>query len=103
MKAHDPTILLVTPPPVNETQLQAVDVAGGYPALTRYQSITAQYADAVRKIAGESKNDKVVLIDLHSALLKEAARISPSEVEGDLMLGIGTLQRGDSAGLKALL
>lgn len=103
MKAHDPIIFLVTPSPVNETQLLAGDIASGYSTLTRYQSVTAQYADAVRKIAGESKNEKVILIDLHSALMKKAVASSPSEAEGDSMLAIGTLQRGDSAGLRSLL
>lgn len=38
--------------------------------------MTAKYADAIRKIVVESQNEKVVLLDLHSALMKEAAKMT---------------------------
>ncbi|KAE8446791.1 hypothetical protein EG329_011568 [Mollisiaceae sp. DMI_Dod_QoI] len=100
INAHNPTIFLVTPPPINEMQIWDGDHAKGYPTITRRQSVTAQYADAVRQIATESKNDKLVLIDLHSAMMQKAITLTPGYVEGASLLG--TLQGGDSVALKTL-
>jgi len=101
VKAHNPTIFLVTPPPINETQIWADNKAKEYSTITRRQRVTAQYADAVRQIATESKNDKVILIDLHSAMMQKAISLTPDYAEGDSLLG--TLQGGDSAALRTLL
>ncbi|KUJ19103.1 SGNH hydrolase [Mollisia scopiformis] len=68
VKAQDPTILLITPPPVNESQLE-VNADG---TTSRQQTVTAKYADAIREIVTESENEKVVLIDLHAVMMKKA-------------------------------
>ena len=99
--AHGPKILLVTPPPVNEVHLQENDFAKGYSALTRVQKVTAQYADVVRELATEFKDKNVVLVDLWTALMKEGAKHTPGYVEDGKM--IGTLEKGDNAGLRTLL
>jgi len=98
---HNPTILLVTPPPVNEVHLEAEDFKKGYSAVTRHQSVTAKYAEAVRAIADEFKDQKVLLVDLWAAMMKEGARLSPGFIEGGALLG--SLERGDSDGLRSLL
>ncbi|KAK0121951.1 hypothetical protein ONS95_010225 [Cadophora gregata] len=99
--AHGPKILLVTPPPVNEVHLQENDFAKGYSALTRVQKVTRQYVDVVRELAAEFKDNNVVLIDLWSALMEEGAELTPDYVDDGKM--IGTLEKGDNAGLRSLL
>ncbi|PVH82493.1 SGNH hydrolase [Cadophora sp. DSE1049] len=99
--AHSPEILLVTPPPVNEVHLQENDFGKGYSALTRVQKVTVQYADVVRELATEFKNKNVVLVDLWAALMKEGARLTPDYMDDGKM--IGTLEKGDNAGLRTLL
>ncbi|OWP07454.1 hypothetical protein B2J93_4983 [Marssonina coronariae] len=99
--AHDPTIFLVTPPPVHEVHLQEQDVAKGHAAVSRHQAVTARYADVVREIAEQSTNKKVVLVDLWAALMQEAARLTPNYVDDGAL--IGSLEKGDNQGLRALL
>ena len=99
--AHNPTILLVTPPPINEIHLEAEDFKKGYSAVTRHQSVTAKYADAVRQIAAEFRERKVLLVDLWAAMMKEVARLTPGFVEGGALLG--SSETGDSEGLRRLL
>ena len=91
----------MTPPPVNEVHLQENDFAKGYSALTRVQKVTAQYADVVRELATEFKDKNVVLVDLWTALMKEGAQHTPDYVDDHEM--IGTLEKGDNAGLRTLL
>ncbi|KAL2064175.1 hypothetical protein VTL71DRAFT_4669 [Oculimacula yallundae] len=99
--AQAPKILLVTPPPINEVHLLENDSAKGYSNLSRVQKVTAQYADVVRELAAEFKNDNVVLVDLWAALMKEGARLTPDYVDDGKM--IGTLDKGDNAGLREIL
>jgi lysophospholipase L1-like esterase len=73
----------------------------GYTAVTRNQSFTAQYAAAVREIATEFNDRKLVLVDLWAALMKEGLRRSPGHVEGGALLG--AKENGDSMGLRAFL
>ncbi|TVY48921.1 Isoamyl acetate-hydrolyzing esterase 1-like protein [Lachnellula cervina] len=101
IKAHNPTILLVTPPILNEVHLEAEDSKRGYPTLTRHQSYTEQYVKAVREIAEEYKDQKVILVDLWAAMMKEGARLTPGFVEGGGMLG--SKEKGDSEGLRKLV
>lgn len=99
--AHKPKIFLVTPPPINEVHLEEGDLKKGYSTLTRHQSFTAQYAEAVREIADEFKDQQVVLVDLWSAIVKEAARLTPGYDASNGLLG--SKQTGDSEGLRKLL
>ncbi len=99
--AHRSTILLVTPPPINEVHLKAEDLKKGHLSITRLQSNTARYADVVRNISAELTEQHVVLIDLWMALMKEAVRLTPDYV-GDGSL-LGSLENGDSKGLRHLL
>jgi lysophospholipase L1-like esterase len=101
IKAHNPKILLVTPPPVNEVHLEAEDFKRGHPALTRHQSNTEQYVKVVRELAEEYKDKGVVLVDLWAAMMREAARLTPGHVEGGALLG--SREKGDSEGLRKLL
>lgn len=99
--AHKPTILLVTPPPIHESHLEAEDLKKGYTGLTRHQSFTAQYAQVIRELAAELKDQNVVLVDLWKALVDEAARLTPGYVPGSGLLGAKDL--GDNEGFRKLL
>jgi len=99
--AHKPTILLVTPPPLNEVHLEDEDLKKGYQALSRHQKVTAQYAQAVREVAEEHQDKNVVLVDLWTALTQKAATLTPTYSEQDGL--IGSKETGDSQGLRILL
>ncbi len=99
--AHSPTILLVTPPPLNEVALQVDDASKGYPNPTRRQIVTAQYAQVVRDIAKEFNDKDVVLIDFWDAMMKVGASLTPGFVEGGALLGTSGLK--ESEGLHQLL
>ena len=101
VRAHGATILLVTPPPVNEVQLEVEDLQKGYSAVTRHQKVTAEYANAIREIAAEFEDQGVILIDLWTAMMKEAIRQTQDYLEGGCLLG--SKESGDSGGLRNLL
>ncbi|KAE9367775.1 SGNH hydrolase [Stipitochalara longipes BDJ] len=94
--AHQPTIFLVTPPPINEDHLWEFDSKKGYSATTRNQKVTAQYAEVVREVVKEYEHKKVVLIDLWEALMKEARLGFPPTYDGKSEIG-------DDEGLRKLL
>jgi lysophospholipase L1-like esterase len=100
IQAHKPhKIFLVTPPPINEVQLEEVLVEGQ--TLSRHQSFTSSYAQAVREVAEQTKNQHVVLIDLWSAMMREATSSTPDYVEGDVLPG--SKAAGENKSLRNLL
>lgn len=100
---HHPTILLVTPPPVHEVHLEDEDIKKGHLSLTRHQSVTAKYAEAIRELVEEFQGHNVLLVDLWAAMMKEGARLTPGFVEGEGGSILGTRAKGDSWGLRSLL
>ncbi|KAI0011791.1 SGNH hydrolase [Xylariaceae sp. FL0662B] len=70
IKAHNPKILLVTPPPVDEIRITERDLAAGHPQATRQAAISAAYSETARKVAAEIPG--VVLIDLQKAIMDKA-------------------------------
>lgn len=93
--AHNPTILLVTPPPVNEYQFDDNN---------RVAEVTARYADVVREVAAEFKDKNVVLIDLWAALMKQAIKTTPSGIMDGLDgVLLGSRKAPKCAGLTNLL
>lgn len=99
--SHKPTIFLVTPPPCNEAHLEAEDLSKGHGLLTRHQSFTAKYAEVVREIAVEFKDQNVVLVDLWNAMMNEASLSDIAYVPGSGLLG--SREVGDSEGFRMLL
>ncbi|ESZ92659.1 hypothetical protein SBOR_6964 [Sclerotinia borealis F-4128] len=99
--AQYPKILLVTPPPINEIQLEKGDRQKGYSSLTRLQENTAKYAAAVREIATEWKDRNVVLVDLWRAMMDKAVHIS-SDNTIDVKT-MGTKRAGDDTSMRTLL
>lgn len=100
IRSHNPRILLVTPPIINEIHLESLDIAQGC-KLTRYQHVTAQYATAVREIAEEFKDQNVILIDLWTALMNEAIKLTPNYVKDERLLG--SREKEECEGLRSLL
>lgn len=100
IQAHQPKILLVTPPPVDEIKLSQLDVQGGHPEATRRVTVTAAYAEKAREVAREHPG--VELIDLWQALMDKAISMAP----GDYQPGgpwLGSPENGKQGGLDALL
>jgi lysophospholipase L1-like esterase len=93
--AHNPTIFLVTPPPVNETHLEEQDLEKGYGAVTRHPEVTQKYAEVVCEIAAEYEDTKVILIDLWKALMLARLKLTPNYE--------GTSEKRDDEGLRKLL
>lgn len=69
VKAHDPKIILVTPPPVNEFQLAIRDAERGNTNRQRTAANTKEYADRCRKVGEELK---VPVVDLWRAFMTRA-------------------------------
>jgi lysophospholipase L1-like esterase len=77
--AHDPKIVLITPPPVDEIRKQEFDREDGGRPLSRATANSAKYSEAVRQVAREAPG--VGLIDLHEALMNLATEMT---VEDDV-------------------
>ncbi|KAI1376678.1 SGNH hydrolase [Hypoxylon crocopeplum] len=74
IKAHNPKILLVTPPPIDEIRITALDLGWGHPQATRQAAVSAAYSETARKVAAEIPG--VVLIDLQKALMDKAISLT---------------------------
>ncbi|KAI2639673.1 SGNH hydrolase [Hypomontagnella submonticulosa] len=75
IKAHNPKILLVTPPPVDEIRITALDLALGHPQATRQAAVSAAYSETARKVAAEIPG--VVVVDLQKAIMDKAVSTTP--------------------------
>ncbi|KAI1164258.1 SGNH hydrolase [Nemania serpens] len=75
IKAHNPKILLVTPPPLDEIQSSLIDLEHGHKESVRKASVSAQYSEVVRQVAAEVPG--VVLVDLQKALMEKAISLTP--------------------------
>lgn len=69
MKAQNPRILLITPPPIDEYQLEIADLLKGYKVAQRAASNTRKYADSCREVG---KALDVPVVDLWMAFMKAA-------------------------------
>lgn len=83
--AHDPTVLLVTPPPVNEYQMNIQDALKGYTIPRRTAANTKMYADACRQVGKELN---VPVVDLWQAFMTRAGW-----KEGDPLTGSRHVER----------
>ncbi|CAI7595673.1 unnamed protein product [Penicillium glandicola] len=68
-RAQNPRLILISPPPVNEHQLEAFDAAKNTPFPSRTASFTKSYASAAGEV-GASLN--IPVVDLWSAFMKTA-------------------------------
>ncbi|KAK1980672.1 GDSL-like Lipase/Acylhydrolase [Colletotrichum cereale] len=97
--SHNPKILLVTPPPIDDIRMAEMDLAMGYPKPQRTSKISAEYTQAARDVAAEVPG--VVLIDLWQALMDHAVSKTPGFKAGGPLLG--TAELGERGGLADLL
>ncbi|RYC56774.1 hypothetical protein CHU98_g9430 [Xylaria longipes] len=92
IKAHNPKILLVTPPPLDEIQSYATDLEKGHKETVRMAAVSAQYSATVRQVAAELPG--VVLIDLQKALMEKAISMTPDYDPSGPPLGYPEGERG---------
>ncbi|KAK1691201.1 GDSL-like Lipase/Acylhydrolase [Colletotrichum godetiae] len=97
--AHNPKILLVTPPPIDEIRITKLDLAWGHSKPIRTAKISAGYTQAARDVAAEVPG--VVSIDLWQALMDHAVAKTPDFKAGGPLLG--TPELGEQGGLADLL
>ncbi|KAH8894825.1 SGNH hydrolase [Thozetella sp. PMI_491] len=83
--AHNPKIFVVTPPPLDEIRITALDLAWGHPAATRQAKVSASYSEAARQVA--AAHPGVTLIDLWQALMDRAIAKTPGYDPKGPMLG----------------
>lgn len=69
ISAQKPKIIILTPPPVNEYQLEAFDAEKGFESPSRTASNTKQYADACREVAHSLG---IPVADIWTAFMKAA-------------------------------
>ncbi|KAJ1335133.1 isoamyl acetate esterase [Microdochium nivale] len=95
IKAHDPRILLVTPPPLDEIGLKLTDHTNGNGEVTRYARLSAKFSQTVRDIASEAQSQgrNIRLLDLHNDIMSEALRLTPTQ-PGTPPLGYPGGERG---------
>lgn len=67
--AHDPRIILIAPPPINEHLWWPRDESNGYPSVTRLAGTTKAYADAVCEVGVELG---VPVVNLWKAFMEKA-------------------------------
>lgn len=100
IKAHDPKILLVTPPPLDEIKHGNIDRSQGLKASQREHAVSAAYSEKAREVARE--NPGVVLVDLWQAIMDKAIEMTPADYESGGPW-LGSPENGKSGGLDALL
>ena len=69
VEPHKPKIVLITPPPINEYQIEISDSLRGYQEKTRTAEHTKKYADACRQVGHELD---VAVLDLWTAMMRRA-------------------------------
>lgn len=69
IKVHEPSIMLITPPPVDEYGAEAADLRRGITMARRTAGYTKQYADACRMVGIEAG---VTVVDIWTAIMTMA-------------------------------
>ena len=93
VQAHEPRIILVTPPAVEERLLEQRVKSFGYKELNRSNAVTKLYADAVHEVG---KANNIAVLDLWSAFMTEAGWKAGDPLPGSLSVP-------KNAGLRRLL
>jgi len=90
VKIHQPTIIFITPPPVDEYAMEVDSLLKGFTEVTRTAEHTKRYADACREVGKELG---VAVVDLWTAIMKKAGW-----QEGDTLPGSKTAPRSPVLG-----
>ena len=85
--AQKPRLILLTPPPVNEYQLEVAELFRGYKDRLRTAEHTKEYADACRQVGAEVG---VVVLDVWSIFMAKAGW-----KEGEPLIGSKKLARNE--------
>ncbi|RDW65447.1 hypothetical protein BP5796_10139 [Coleophoma crateriformis] len=101
VKAHNPKILLVTPPPIDEVVRGRLDKAQGLKEVSRRQAVTREYARAIKKIVidYQAKGLDIVLVDLWQAMMDKIAELTPGYVDDEQAGGknlLGSEEKGEN-------
>lgn len=84
--AHKPKILVVTPPPLDGVRYGQLARLDGETTTSRQAHITAQYAEAARRVAAAVPG--VTLIDFWKSLMDRAVAQTPGfDAKGSVLLG----------------
>jgi lysophospholipase L1-like esterase len=94
VQAHDPHIILITPPPIDERMCEADDASKGIHQIRRSAKITAQYAQAVCDLGGKLD---IAVCNLWKVFMHEAGW-----KDGDALLGSKDVDQSED-GLRSLL
>lgn len=100
--AHGASILIVTPPPLNEIHTSKLDLAWGHAAPIRTAKRSAAYSQAAREVAVQTG---ATVIDLWKGIMNRAVEMCPEWKDGK-MKGppwLGDPDCGLQGGLKELL
>lgn len=101
IRADNPKILLVTPPPVDELHHRKIDDGSGQLATIRTHAVSASYAEKTREVARENPGG-IVLIDLWQAIMDKAISMAQDDYHpGGPWLGCP--ENGKAGGLTTLL
>lgn len=95
VKAHNPRIVLITPPPIDERMCEEADRANGINEVRRRAEVTAKYAVAVREVSEEMD---LTLLDLWSIFMDRAGWKA-----GAPLLGSRDVEQSSENGLPSLL
>lgn len=100
IQAHKPKIMVVTPPPVDGVRLGQLERMEGAKTTSRQAPVTAQYAEAARRVAADVPG--TTLIDLWKTMMDLAVARTPGfDAKGGALLGDETT--GKSSYLTDLL
>ncbi|TIA40119.1 GDSL lipase/acylhydrolase family protein [Aureobasidium pullulans] len=88
LQAHEPQLILLTPPPIEERKALAHDKTNGINVMRRTASNTAKYAEAVRQLG---KEFSLPVLDVWAAFMKEAGW-----KEGDPLPGSSEIEQNQT-------
>ena len=95
VEAHQPRVLIVTPPPVDEGMCEGDDLANGIDQVRRKAEVTKAYAKGAREVSVELG---VECLDLWSVFMREVGW-----EEGQPLVGRKGVEHDGSKGLSRLL
>lgn len=90
--AHNPRIILIAPPPINEHLWWPRDQSNGYTSISRLASTTKQYADAVIQLGSELN---VPVVNLWKAFMDKTKFDMAAWKIGEALPGAASIPQND--------
>jgi lysophospholipase L1-like esterase len=91
IRAQDPRILILTPPPINEHQMETFDKEKNFPTPSRTASNTKLYADASREVANSLG---IPVADIWTAFMEAAGWQDGQDLPGSKEIPENDVLRG---------